>query len=214
MDTRGSFTEDISGWLTPRQALEILGTVFVSDAVARRELIERLRGGMVMAVCHHATIDGQRLKPGALNQLGSEDWNNIFSNDEVWITGTHSGSVYRSSGTYPTLKPIRFFDVRFKPDDINAIIAPHQVQPPNAAANDQIENNKPEADADYRKLPPVSEAHLKAWFAVYSLAYSSGPLDTLPNAIASARGMFPGRFVSRERVRDLAGGRTRGRKPR
>ena len=126
MAKRGSFAEDISGWLTPRRALEILGTVFESDAIANRELLERLRGGMVRTVCHYTTVDGQRLKPGVLNQLGSEDWDKIYSNNEVWITGTHSGSVYRSGDAYQTAKPIRFFDVRFNPDDINAIVEPHQ----------------------------------------------------------------------------------------
>jgi hypothetical protein len=69
----------------------------------------------------------------------------------------------------------------------------------------------PEAE-DEDRGPPVSEELLKQWYAVYRRAYY-GANDTLANAIKSARGMFPGKFVSRDRIRKIAGGRVRGRKP-
>ena len=62
---------------------------------------------------------------------------------------------------------------------------------------------------------PVSKTDLEAWAAVYKQAYGGKPEDTLTNALASAKGMFPGKFVSREKVRALVGGdRKTGRKPR
>jgi hypothetical protein len=133
MDTRSSSAEDISGWLTPRRALEILDSVFHETNLSKHELLQRLRGGMVRAICHQTSIDGRQIKAHMVNKLGSEDWDHIYSNDEFWITGTHSGSTYREYGGYNPSKPIRFFDVRFNPDDINAIVAPHQAHQKSAS---------------------------------------------------------------------------------
>ncbi len=60
-------------------------------------------------------------------------------------------------------------------------------------------------DDDVPRGPPVSPDALKAWFDVYQKVYGNTPADTLDNALKSARGMFPGKFVARDRIRDLAG---------
>jgi hypothetical protein len=60
--------------------------------------------------------------------------------------------------------------------------------------------------------PRVSDTHLKAWHVLYQQAYGGGQEDTLATAYKSAVGMFPGKFVSRDRVRELCAGRKIGRK--
>jgi hypothetical protein len=164
---------------------------------------------MVQAIAGHSVIEGRRERD-LFYAIPSEDWQRVDTADILWITGELN---YRrreySSAEFTT---IRHYNVRFEPQGIEDIVksAPKL----KSASEVEPENIKPETEAEYRKLPPVSQAHLKVWFELYSQVYGESPQDTLPNAYQSARGMFPGRFVSRERVRDLAGGRTRGRKPR
>jgi hypothetical protein len=95
---------------------------------------------------------------------------------------------------------IGHFDVRFEPNAVRAIIGPVAKQ---ASAVADVEPAE--------KGPSVSDVHLKAWFEVYRQAYT-GASDTEANAVASARGMFPGKSVSRDKVRDLRGEQKRGRK--
>jgi len=62
------------------------------------------------------------------------------------------------------------------------------------------------------KGPRVTDGELRAWYDVYRRFYT-GALDTQDNAYASAKGMFPGKFVARDRVRALFPARKAGRKP-
>jgi hypothetical protein len=99
--------------------------------------------------------------------------------------------------------------VRFDPDGVHDIIknlTPPPALPPTEEATPATEPEEPP-----EKGPPVSPELLKAWFEVYRRAYI-GAADTEANAVASARGMFPGKSVSRERVRELRGAQKRGRK--
>jgi hypothetical protein len=79
MADRGSTAENISGWLTPRRALEILEAAFPDKHSALNDLKERLRGGIVVAACHATSVDGAVLKAGVLNRLGADDWERAFS---------------------------------------------------------------------------------------------------------------------------------------
>jgi hypothetical protein len=74
---------------------------------------------------------------------------------------------------------------------------------PNAAS--------PSEDADVDKLPPVSAAALQAWFEAYRKAYP-GDAQTNAHALASAKGMFPDKTVSRDAVRALFGAKKTGPK--
>jgi hypothetical protein len=205
----------IADWLPPSQAVEILEAVFGEGHVCRETLLECLRGARVRAVSANSTFHPEHsgTTGEAFHKIPAKDWELVNWNDSFWKTGILR---YRRRKVGRTeFETVRHFNVRFDPDAVKAIVAPRVASLPNSATPNQAEG-KPEADvdADYRKLPPVSEAHLESWFKLYSQVYGGSPLDTLPNAVWSARGMFPGRFVSRERVRDLAGGRTKGRKPR
>jgi hypothetical protein len=81
------------------------------------------------------------------------------------------------------------------------------VEPEKQTAPGRVEDPEPE-----QRGPPVSPDHLTAWFDLYRKAYSGSVADTEANALASARGMFPGRSVPRDRIRELRGSQKRGRK--
>jgi hypothetical protein len=196
--------EDIADWLTPRQALAILDEVFREADLSKAELLERLRGGMVQAISIHASIDGRVRAAGAITEISTDDWRKIWGSDTVWVTGTLSVEI-KERGSYGS-SALRYFDVRFEPSGINAIVAP--LLPSKPPSKDEA------IDDDVPRGPPVSPDALKAWFDVYQKVYGNTPADTLDNALKSARGMFPGKFVARDRIRDLAGGRTPGRKAR
>jgi hypothetical protein len=192
----------IADWLSPRQAVEILDAAYPPRAhVSKQVLLERLRVGMVQAVAGHSVFDGGRQTREVFYKIPSDDWGKIDTADILWITGelTYRRREFGSEHT-----TVRHYNVRFEPQGVHAIIkSASKTAEPELASTAEME---PES-----KGPPVSDDHLKAWFELYRRAYT-GPADTMANALKSARGMFPGKFVSRDRVRDLAGGRTPGRK--
>jgi hypothetical protein len=128
------------------------------------------------------------------------DWNEASANSIFWKSGDFSFETYEGHHRIH----IRHYDVRFDPEAVLTIIG--------SAAKAAPKTSPETEDEDEEKGPPVSDELLKQWFAVYRRAYY-GPNDTIANAIKSARGMFPGKFVSRDRIRQIAGGRVRGRKP-
>jgi hypothetical protein len=84
---------------------------------------------------------------------------------------------------------------------------PTPLHPGGPSEMPKVEEAEPEQTG-----PPVAQIHLKAWYDLYRQAYS-GSADTEATALKSARGMFPGKSVSRDRVRALRGSQKRGRKP-
>jgi hypothetical protein len=89
---------------------------------------------------------------------------------------------------------------------VSQAIIGNEAPRPTPAAESDFKQAEPEA-----KAPSVSDQLLKEWYELYQKAYQ-GSADTLQKALESARGMFPGKFVSRDRVRKLCEGRKRGRK--
>jgi hypothetical protein len=117
---------------------------------------------------------------------------------------------FRARSQYQLAMTIRRFGIRLNPDDVQATLPKGRqlpdepiVRPPNLI--------DPEDKAT--KGPPVSDASLQLWYELYRQVYR-GSDDTEPNALSSARGMFPGKSISRERVRKLFEPRAAGRKPR
>jgi hypothetical protein len=93
--------------------------------------------------------------------------------------------------------------VRFEPQGVHAILrGVSKATKPDAtpAADDEPEP----------KGPPVSPEALKAWFDLYRRIYT-GTADTEAMALKSAQGMFPGKSVSRDKIRALRGERPIGR---
>jgi hypothetical protein len=140
--------DDIAGWLTLRRVLEILHTVFPPD-YAKAELTERLRGGMVRSASAHASSNGKHL--AAVNLIPVDQWNALSITDDFWKTATFRVKVLDQR--IMSYAEVRYFDVRFHPTDIEAILIPHQGPPLQVPA----QNPKPPV-ANKGGRPP------KAWW--------------------------------------------------
>jgi hypothetical protein len=193
-------TEDeFAKWMLPKDAVALLKSHYGTQSIiiATTTLIERAKGGLLTAIAKHTSYeDGTTtyLKP-----IQKSDWDSIRSDSTLWLSGD---VVYRIKlGSYrDDAVTVRQFDVRFHPQEVRDIIpAPMMAEPDKPAA------------AGEQPGPPVSDAHLKAWYELYKKAY---PDDSEDRAWQSARGMFPGKSVSRAKIRELRGSRDMGRPSR
>jgi hypothetical protein len=191
--------EDLDNWLTPLQAVELLKSAYRSEHLAIQTLLERLRGGMVQAVSRETKLEGRK-DSATLAPIPIAHWDFVRGASSFWTTGDLVYN-FRPQGEYESLT-LRHFDVRFEPKSVRAIIG-------NEADRAPVSGESPGEPTD--KGLPVSEAHLQAWYEVYKQAYR-GAADTEDTALKSARGMFPGKSVSREKIRELRGPQKRGRK--
>lgn len=204
---------DYEKWLTPKQAILLLDPTDNGGSLWRSALLERLRGGRVEAVAEGVQLSGSRAPAAPRNQMGPSTvapkiWDSVDWNDRVFFSGdlTHEEHF----GAFDILRT-RFFNVRFRPDDINAMV-PKPLAPITA---DPVRTEIPSTKAAPDERKPVSPANLTVWADIYNKIYGGTPVDTLDFAWESAKGMFPDKSVSRDRVRALVGGnRKSGRKPR
>jgi hypothetical protein len=205
MVARQLTADEFAGWLMPSQAVEILKGKYASAHLAKETLLGRLTAGVALAACRKVvTKDEGRMHSGEFLCMGIDDWSLVSTDNNFWITG----DLVRSRRTSTFDSTISsYFDVRFEPDGVHAIVAPllgagsAGPRPPFAA---------PAADPN-QKGPRVSDAHLQAWFAFYK-AVTPITEDTEDYAWTHARRCFPEKTVSRERVRDLRGSHKRGPK--
>jgi hypothetical protein len=205
MEQRALTAKDIADWLTPSQAVEILDAAFnVSSHLSKKTLLNRLAGGMVIAASAHTVIEDSHPARRILYDLiPSEDWNEIDTLDSFWITGDLA--YHRRSYGISGEKLVRHYGVKFEPLGVRAIIPSGAEEPP---AMEQQASAEPEPEP---KGPRVSDAHLQAWFEFYKKVHSEAE-DTEDRALESARKNFPGKSVSRDRVRSLRGTQRRGPK--
>ncbi|HYI29086.1 MAG TPA: hypothetical protein VD863_14705 [Bradyrhizobium sp.] len=195
--------EEFANWLTPRQAVQILESSFGTGSdsyIAKHTLLELLRAGKLKAVAKEALQTGWPEEKLAV--VTSEHWADVRENQIFWTNGLVSYSRRDMYGR--EREDFRFFGIRFDPVAVREIVSVDSVSAPNPLEEEPAD--------DRPKGPDVSEAHLRLWFDLYQKTHQ-GSWDKLENAYKSAAGMFPGRYVSRQRIRDLAGGRKRGRKP-
>ena len=202
----------------------------IGDSRADTSIVERLRGGVIMAVAKQASFElrGKVQPPSHFVLIPPEHWGVWQSDSESDLWGAGDIRVYVEvmpdlhiavlGGSYSMI--VRYFGIRFDPAEIEAMIPRWarggQLAPPSADNAEQtiqtIADGDPEPEtlvSDARKGPPVSEALLREWYELYSKAYA-GPADTEKMALASATGMFPTKSVSRSKVRELRGERKRG----
>jgi hypothetical protein len=159
---------------------------------------------MVQAVAGNSAFDGARRGQEVFYKIPSEDWERVETADILWITGELTYRRREFGSEYTT---VRHYNVRFKPQGVHDIVkSVSQTDATELASRTDVD---PEP-----KGPRVSDAHLQAWFEFYKKVHTEAE-DTEDRALESARLNFPGKSVSRDRVRALRGSLRRGpkRKP-
>jgi hypothetical protein len=212
MDARDLTPEIVASWLVPEAAVEILSKgLGIKEDDARHVILERLRSGKIRAAAKSSKWENEpRIKETAEILVEPNYWERYACTPGFWKTGDIKFGLGHINSSFSYVS-VWYHGIRFDPIAVRAIIP---AATPSIPVDSPLAESKSESDPDYRKLPAVSQAHLKSWYEVYRAVYGGSAEDTLDSALSSARGMFPGRFVSRDRVRDLAGGRTPGRKAR
>ncbi len=202
MPPRDLTAEDIADWLTPGQAVKLLDAVFQKSYLSKQALLGRLVGGLAEAASGQ-TVKSEsagRSSRDLFQKIPAEDWRRIQTTDTCWITGD---LIFRRRSAFGTGdETISHYAVRFEPQGVRSMIGdtgkPAKEPPAEAPSPGPPEQRK----------PPVSPAHLQAWFEFYQRI--GGDMRE-ERALESARLNFPGRSVTRKRVRDLLGPRPIGR---
>jgi hypothetical protein len=207
MPPRDLTAEDIAHWLTPRQAVKILDAAFQKSYLSKQALLGRLVGGMVEAVSGQTVKNDSaaHASPGLVQRIPAEDWRRIQSTDTCWITGDLIFRRRSSSGMGD--ETVSHYAVRFEPQGVRSIISNTGTSAKQAPAEaPALEPSEPEPSEP--RGPPVSSAHLQAWFEFYQ---KIGGDMREERALESARLNFAGQSVTRKRIRDLLGPRPIGR---
>jgi hypothetical protein len=199
--------EEFADWLEPRQALALVTKDVGTAGVARGKLVDRLKAGLIRSYAGTAISRrlGEESRKTQFEEISPGWWRRHEHHyDDLWQSGDLTWETHDAGYG----QEITYLDIRLDPQGVGALLpkpkpAPPTLSPPPPSTG---ESTEPEA-----KGPPVSPAALEAWCTAYQLAYQ-GPEDTLAKAYDSAEGMFPGKFVARQRIRDLLKGRKRGRK--
>jgi hypothetical protein len=209
MTNHGIAAEDTSNWVTPSAALA-LTTPILTDSFAGRSILDALKAGWIRSVAARYSWEIRDKDPKKWEnaEIPSRFWGHLTTGD-LWTTGNARFFLGKVDG-HAGAVTVSCFGIRFEPKGVHDLIsgAPNPGVPV-ATHSTPLPLN--ELAPEEPKGPPVSETHLQAWFKLYGEVFS-GPDDTLANALKSARGMFPSKFVSRDRVRKLCEGRKRGRK--
>jgi hypothetical protein len=207
MPPRDLTLEDIADWLTPRQAVKILDVVFQKSYLSKQALLGRLVGGLAEAVAQQTvnTDSAGRASPGPIQKIPAEDWRRIQTTDTCWITGDLVFRRRSSSGMGD--ETVSHYAVRFEPQGVRSIIGDTGKPVSEPPAGLPLAE-PPEPEPSEPRGPPVSSAHLQAWFEFYQ---KIGGEMREEHALQSARLNFPGQAVTRKRIRDLLGPRPIGR---
>jgi hypothetical protein len=197
--------DQFSVWLTPPSAVKELHHLEPSSG--RITLIQALQYGQIRAAAKTAvvTIRGRNNEIDFLS-IPTDWWRNLGAGALFWSNGQIIFSSLTISNSYDCVAAL--FDVRFDPEQVRSLLPPSLSFPvhPKMIQVETAEESKKDA-------PPVSAVLLNEWYVLYCKTCSEAD-DTEERALKSARGMFPDKLVSRERVRNLRGARQRGRKPK
>jgi len=180
----GITPEEYAGWMHPRAALDLLAEDYGNYPNAAAAIFERLRGGRVQAA---SETWRQRTRTGNRPALmDNADWGKletIPSHSRFWNSSDIEIEIGETRHTVTTT----FYGVRFKPEHVRALLTKR-----GAAAAPAEEDDKPDP-----KLTDVSSADLAKWAALFAEVY---PGATQALALKSAKGFFPDKNVSRNRV--------------
>lgn len=207
MPRRDLTAEDVADWLTPGQAVKILDAVFQKSYLSKQALLGRLAGGMAEAASEQTVRNhsADRSSQVLFRKIPAEDWRRIQTTDTCWITGDLIFRRRSPSGMGD--ETISHYAVRFEPQGVRSIIGNtgKTVTEPSA---ETAPPTPPQSDPSEPRGPPVSSAHLQAWFEFYQRI--GGELRE-ERALESARLNFSNQSVTRKRIRDLLGPRPIGR---
>jgi hypothetical protein len=216
--------EEIATWYTPREAC-VYAARIVGPKNALAAISRRLVAGQIECAATRSSLtygqNGTHPDPNpSLIPVGF--WRHMTKGgSDLWGVGD-ARFFLPSQQRGVASKTFMGLGIKLNPDDVHDSLptVPLKQEPELAPSpprhQPKVESAPPdspksEADEPIQKGPPVSEEHLKAWFDLYRRVYS-GPIDTEATALASARGMFQGKSVSRDRIRAVRGTQKRGRK--
>jgi hypothetical protein len=207
MPTRDLTAEDVADWLTPRQAVKLLDTIFQKSYLSKQALLGRLAGGLAEAVAGQTVKNDSagHASQGPFRRIPAEDWRRIQTTDTCWITGDLVFRRRSPSGMGD--ETVSHYAVRFEPQGLHAMIG-HAGQPAGESPAETPSPVPSEPEPSEPREPPVSPAHLQAWFEFYQ---KIGGDMREERALESARLNFSGQSVTRKRIRDLLGPRPIGR---
>jgi len=204
--------EEFASWIPSRDAYSMARESYGNFAAST--ILNHLATDLIQARAAHFFVSSQPQRDfGYVLRIPREVWEqldhaNYQSALSLWTTNNAEVSVNRSTVLSKTYK---LFGIRFDPAGVRAMLPSEGSKDTLAAegARFSIAAAQPEPE---QKRPQVAQALLNDWFALYKRAFP-GVEDTESKAIESAVGMFPGKFVSRQRVRELRGAQKRGPKP-
>lgn len=191
-------------WMVPKDASDTLD--YMTGWDARSAIVARLQNGLLLAVARTVIF---RNKRADFFPVETSDWESVssqFPHSPFWLSGDLQTTI---RDDYGNSEDISFFGVRFDPAGMQAILdgAPGRRSLASTASQIGPSQTDPEETG-----PPVSATDLRVWLEAYTEVYGGKPEDTVPFAWESAKGMFPNKSVSRQKVRDLLAGRKPGPK--
>ncbi len=141
---------------------------------------------------------------GLFRKIPAEDWRRIQTTDTCWITGDLIFRRRSPSGMGD--ETISHYAVRFEPQGVRSIIGDtgKTVTEPPAETPSPVPS---ESEPSEPRGPPVSAAHLQAWFEFYQ---KIGGEMREERALNPPELNFSSQSVTRKRVRDLLGPRPIG----
>lgn len=199
--------EEFASWILPRDALRDLTAAFGSDERVKRLVFDLVAADQLSLVAEMTTRDrvGSPHETWTFDRVAPDNWvrNRDDIDDDFWELGKLT-FMFRSG--YPLDPPtyVRHFNARFEPEGVAKLLA---TAPPKIEAVEP----KPADGEETATGPRVTDPDLLAWFDLYKRVFREHEI-TLPHAWASARGMFQGKSVARDRIRPLLAGRKPGPK--
>ena len=192
----------VAEWMTPRQAFTLVDSHFHNQGGTAQAIIGRLKGGALKSVAlggRSTEANGRVSSPTAPCNIPSSHWAewNDGALSDIW--GVGDIRVYVDGRVY------RYFGVRFDPAEVRQMLPPlvEQFAPPPVSPP-LLKQEEPASEGK-----PVAASHLEEWYRLFQKAYPNASEDL---ALDSARGMFPGKSVTRASVRALRGTQKRGPK--
>jgi hypothetical protein len=203
---------ELETWIPAKRALERMIACGPNHGEATEALWKLLVTGHLRSGAEHHTVEIPRLQNGGVIEIEDTRWRNFGEpwQSALWSTGQASLSI-ESDGHGYRRDPeslVTYFGVRFEPIALAKTLA-GLGEKPQVALQPSVPSDASQDRAGDSAKSRIGDEPLAAWAAVFNKYY---PGASLQEAWDSARGMFPDKRVSRERVDALLPKRERGRR--